>query len=188
MTTQQRHGPAIIRALTAGLLLAAAANQALAQESVYYVSAPVLSVDPIVTERLIERPIQHCTEYQPPRYQHRHERRHREKRLMPSLVGGILGGLVGNQFGGGSGKKILTVVGALAGSSIANDIAADRRERRTYAQPERRCHTTYERESVETVDGYHVVYEYAGQTFSKRVDEEPGETIRVRVQAEIAEG
>jgi uncharacterized protein YcfJ len=176
-----RAGLAVLLTVTAGSLGAEVSSAS----SVYYVDAPVLSVDPIVREQLMERPVEHCTEYQPPRHHYR-ERRHRDdRRFVPSLVGGILGGLVGNQFGGGSGRKILTVVGAVAGSSIANDIAADRRARRTYAYPERRCHTTYERERVETVDGYHVVYEYAGQTFSKRVAAHPGEHVRVRVEAEL---
>ncbi len=174
-------GAGVMLTFAAGSLAADVASSS----AVYYVDAPVLSVDPIVTEQLIERPIEHCTEYRVPRHQYR-ERRHREeKRLVPSLVGGILGGLVGNQFGGGSGRKILTVVGAVAGSSIANNVAAERRARRSYAHPERRCHTTYERERVETIDGYHVVYEYAGETFAKRVDTHPGEHVRVRVEAEL---
>jgi uncharacterized protein YcfJ len=37
------------------------------------------------------------------------------------IFGGILGGAIGNQFGGGSGKKVMTVAGALLGASIAND-------------------------------------------------------------------
>ena len=35
--------------------------------------------------------------------------------------GGIVGGVIGNQFGKGSGKTILTVAGALLGSSIGSD-------------------------------------------------------------------
>lgn len=159
-----------------------------AQAADYYVMAPVLSVDPIVSEYEIERPTQHCSEQPAPRHPHyysnRRDRYERpEQRFMPGLIGGLVGGLIGNQFGGGNGKKILTVVGALAGSSIANDIARDNRQRKAYAQPVRRnCYTTYDREIVERIDGYHVVYEYAGQQFSKQIDEHPGDEIRVRVE------
>jgi uncharacterized protein YcfJ len=154
----------------------------------YYVMAPVLSADPIVSQFEVERPTQHCSEQAQTRHPHyysdRDERHQRhEQRFVPGLIGGLVGGLIGNQFGGGSGKKILTVIGALAGSSIANDIARERRHQKTYAEPVRRsCYTTYERETVEQIDGYHVVYEYAGQEFSKQLNEHPGEQIRVRVQ------
>lgn len=172
--------------LTAVVTLLTLAHQANAAD--YYVMAPVLSVDPIVSNIEVERPTQHCSEQPQARHPHYYsDRRDRyqrhEQRFVPGLIGGLVGGLIGNQFGGGSGKKILTVVGALAGSSIANDIARERRQQRIYAQPVRRsCYTTYDRETVEQVNGYHVVYEYAGEQFSKQLDEHPGDQIRVRVQ------
>ena len=173
-------------------LLALTGKTALAAD--YYVMAPVVSVDPIVIQQEVERPVQHCSEVQETRHPHyyrdrryRDRREHHEKRFMPSLIGGLVGGLIGNQFGGGSGKKILTVVGALAGSSIANDIAHEKRRRQAYAAPVRRsCYTTYERETVEAINGYHVVYEYAGQEFSKQLDEHPGDEVQVRVQLSAA--
>jgi uncharacterized protein YcfJ len=151
----------------------------------------VISVDPIVRLQQVERPVQHCSDYRSPQvsYQDHYERPYQRQQqgFVPSLIGGLIGGLVGNQFGGGNGKKVLTVVGALAGSSIANDIASDRRRNQAYATPVRRsCYTTYERENVEQIDGYHVVYEYAGQEFSKQVTEHPGDQIRVQVQVSPA--
>ncbi len=186
--SHRRRGSLKLSALMTLLTLAHQANAA-----DYYVMAPVLSVDPIVSQFEVERPTQHCSEQPQARHPHyyserqdRHQRH--EQRFMPGLIGGLVGGLIGNQFGGGSGKKILTVVGALAGSSIANDIARDRRHQKVYAQPVKRdCYTTYDREIVEQVDGYHVVYEYAGEQFSKQLDKHPGEQIRVRVQLSPAD-
>ncbi len=40
-----------------------------------------------------------------------------------TLLGATIGGLVGNQFGGGRGKEVATVVGAVAGASIAHNRA-----------------------------------------------------------------
>jgi len=40
-----------------------------------------------------------------------------------TLLGATIGGLVGNQFGGGRGKEVATVVGALAGASVARNQA-----------------------------------------------------------------
>lgn len=160
-----------------------------AEDSGYWVSAPVLSVDPVVVDRTVERPVQHCTETTAaPSYDGRYQHR-RESRFVPSLVGGLIGGLVGNQFGGGNGRKVLTVVGALAGSSIANDIARERRREQAWSTPVRRCYTTYERDTVETIDGYHVLYEYGGQTFAKRTEQHPGDHVRVYVQVSpVGEG
>jgi len=187
--TDSRHRWLLAAGVLIGLL--ALSNQAYAAD--YYVNAPVVSVDPIVSQFEVERPTQHCSEQtqtrHPAYYNDRHDRHQRhERRFVPGLIGGLVGGLIGNQFGGGSGKKILTVVGALAGSSIANDIARERRQRKIYAEPVRRsCYTTYDRETVEQIDGYHVVYEYAGQQFSKQLDEHPGEQIRIRVALSPAE-
>ena len=191
ITARQFTGPAspTLPVCITVLLLVLAAPRANAAD--YYIQAPVVSVDRIVSQLEVEKPVQHCTQrvqtVHPQRStsDYRHERR--QKRVVPSLIGGLVGGLIGNQFGGGSGKKILTVVGALAGSSIANDIAHNQRQQKRYAQPVRRdCYTTYERELVEQIDGYHVVYEYAGQQFSKQMDEHPGSTVAVRVQLQPA--
>lgn len=40
-----------------------------------------------------------------------------------TLLGATIGGLVGNQFGGGRGKEVATVVGAVAGAGIAKNRA-----------------------------------------------------------------
>ena len=35
--------------------------------------------------------------------------------------GALIGGVIGNQFGGGSGKNVATILGAIVGGSIANN-------------------------------------------------------------------
>jgi uncharacterized protein YcfJ len=45
-----------------------------------------------------------------------------------------------------------------------------------------RCRTTYESRPEESIDGYLVTYEYAGQTFEKRVPRHPGDEISIRVR------
>ena len=148
--------------------------------SSYYVSAPVLQVDPIYTTRTIDQPIRRCTTQDEVVHQHAYERRRDDHDyFVPGLFGGVVGGLIGSRFGGGSGKKALTVVGALAGASIARDAARRHREHR---YPTKVCHTTIEKEVVEDISAYDVTYEYGGQQFSKRMSTHPGETVRVRVQ------
>ena len=158
----------------------AGSAQASNPASSYYVSAPVVQVDPIYTTRTIDHPIRRCTTTQEVVHQHRYERRRSDENyFIPGLFGGVVGGLIGSQFGGGSGKKALTVVGALAGASIARDAARRNHENR---YPTRVCHTTYEQEVVEDISAYDVTYEYGGQQFSKRMSSPPGETVQVRVQ------
>ena len=154
-----------------------------APTSSYYVSAPVVNVSPITSERTVQHPVRQCTR-ETYREDHYYERRHRDENLfLPGLFGGIVGGLIGNQFGGGNGKKALTIAGALAGSSIARDAARNNRR-----QPREICHTSYQTEVVQSVTAYDVTYEYAGQLFEKRMTEHPGNSVRVRVALEPAPG
>ncbi len=152
--------------------------------SSYYVSAPVVSVSPVTSERTVQHPIRQCTRESFPRESYRddyhYERRQRNENLfLPGLFGGIVGGLIGNQFGGGNGKKALTIAGAIAGSSIARDAARHNRR-----QPREVCHTSYQTEVIQSVTAYDVTYEYAGQLFEKRMTEHPGNSVRVRVALE----
>jgi len=166
-----------------------AAQLATDSSSAYYISAPVIDVSPISSRRTISQPVQQCRTVEPA-YSYS-ERRHYNRphtSVVPGILGGLIGGLVGNQFGGGSGRTALTVIGAFAGSSIARQAATDRNaygERDYYSrQPrsQRICETSYRERTVDDVIAYDVTYEYAGQQFVKRVDEHPGEQIRVQVQ------
>ncbi len=161
--------------------------------SSYFVKAPVLHVEPIVTKRYVDHPVQHCTtEYSAERADDYPRQRHTHQRILPGLLGGLIGGWVGHQFGGGNGKKALTVLGALTGSSIAKNAARQhddesheyRRSDRHYrrAAPVQRCRTKYESRPEESIDGYLVTYEYAGRTFEKRVPRHPGDEISIRVR------
>ena len=151
----------------------------------YYVSAPVLDVQPITHLRTVNEPVRQCRRYpdRDPRgyghdryddgYGHRDEGNY----LLPSLFGGVVGGLIGNQFGGGHGKDALTIAGAIAGSSIARSAARQR-----HRSPREICETTYQSRVVESIDAYDVTYEYAGRQFTRRMSSHPGDYVRVRVE------
>ena len=173
-------------ALTVPAAALNAATYAGDPSSSYYVSAPVVNVSPITTERTVRHPVRQCTRETYPSDYREHRYEHRQENLfLPGLFGGIVGGLIGNQFGGGNGKKALTVVGALAGSSIARDAA---RQHRRADRPAEICHTSYRTEVIRDVTAYDVTYEYAGQLFEKRMTEHPGSSVRVRVALEPAYG
>ena len=65
-----------------------------------------------------------------------------EKNQAAPILGAVAGGVIGHQFGGGRGKDLATVVGALAGGSIANN----RYGRKHYRRPVTR--TRYEQRRV----------------------------------------
>jgi uncharacterized protein YcfJ len=81
----------------------------------YTDNAQVVSIEDVYREHTIKQPYQDC---------YTKEFRQRvsgDGSATNEIFGGILGGAIGNQFGGGSGKKVMTVAGALLGASIAND-------------------------------------------------------------------
>ncbi len=45
-----------------------------------------------------------------------------ENRITGSVLGAVAGGVIGHQFGGGRGKDVATVVGALGGGYAGNQI------------------------------------------------------------------
>ncbi|HEY5646558.1 MAG TPA: glycine zipper 2TM domain-containing protein [Pseudomonadales bacterium] len=186
-----RKGNALATVVMAGSLSLTAAAQTdhYGDSGSYWISAPVVNVTPITSQRTIRHPVHQCTSARPEYgYGYDHDYRphgghRRESYFLPGLFGGLVGGLIGNQFGGGSGKKALTVVGALAGSSIARDVA---RERSRANHPTEICRTSYRNEVIEDVAFYDVTYEYAGHQFNKRMSSHPGDTVRVRVELEPA--
>ena len=105
-----------------------------------------------------------------------------QRRRSPTsaLLGGVIGGAIGHQFGNGHGKDAMTVAGALIGASVAND-AARKKANGQYTQLEQRCRTTQEYYDEERVTGYRVQYEYNGQVYDTRMDNEPGEYLDLRV-------
>ena len=92
-----------------------------------------------------------------------------------TIAGVIIGGLVGNQIGGGDGRKLATVAGAVGGGYAGR--AIDRRHQggRITSQTQRVCHT--ETRAKSTTVGYEVQYQLDGRVLSKRVSKNPGDQI-----------
>ncbi len=111
------------------------------------------------------------------------------------IIGGLIGGAIGNQFGGGNGRKALTIAGALIGSSIARGGGREERvERRVYPQADARrsratyepdyvCRTSYRERVVEDIVGYDVRYSYNDVIHTRRMDYDPGDMLELQVRA-----
>ena len=115
--------------------------------------------------------------------------RRRDREFAPTVLGGIIGGVVGNQFGGGRGNKAMTVAGALLGASIGRDASV--RNHQNYGRParvsyttERRCEVEQVTHEEERIDGYRVSYRFRGRDYVTRMNTDPGDQIRVRVEVD----
>ncbi len=184
----------------------------------YSVEVEVIDVEPIVTrtqvtesQRVCSRPAYSNRDYsyhtqRPPRtewaYEDGHEADYGYERHEPSrrrggvgrtILGTLIGSVVGNQFGGGGGKRALTIVGALVGASIANrpPRRPTRHERGVYesdyatghdSSPRYHCSVTPQTRVVDRIDGFDVTYSYNGELLTKRMDIDPGERMDIWVR------
>ncbi|HEX5697026.1 MAG TPA: glycine zipper 2TM domain-containing protein [Rhodoferax sp.] len=111
-----------------------------------------------------------------------------------AIVGGLAGGVLGHQVGNGRGKDVATVlgavVGAMAGDRLQNNAARAAYDNRPYddgryetAQREvQRCRTVYDAQT--RITGYNVAYEYRGQQYTTFMQNNPGNSLPVRVSVE----
>ncbi len=150
-----------------------------------YDRARVVGVTPVYESVAYEVPVEECRTERVP-----HTRYQRASATGP-LVGAIIGGAIGNAVGHKKrNKQVGTVVGALLGGSIGADIARQNRERRggyNRYSSQQVCDVAYEMHEEERLAGYDVRYVYAGETYSTRMDRDPGRYLRVRVSVRPAE-
>ncbi len=154
---------------------AVAGNQR--SDGAYYDYAKVVSAVPIVRREVVNNPRRECWREQV------RVRTPRRDDPVPVILGGSLGGLLGHQFGDGNARDVLTVAGALLGASVANEVSSNRRARRGdyETRDEERCEVIDDYSEIEHIDGWDVTYRYRGQTFTRRMDQDPGERVRIRV-------
>ena len=157
---------------TAALLLATTAAQA---DPIHYEYAPVVSVEPVVTSHRVPVDREVCW------LEHGYEvERHGPDSATGTIAGAIIGGVIGNQFGGGNGRRALTVAGAALGASVGRDASRRGGEYRRPVSYER-CEIQRDYETRTYTSGYLVQYEYNGEIFETRTRTEPGDVIRLRV-------
>ena len=106
-----------------------------------------------------------------------------DNRVVGSAVGAVVGGLLGNQVGGGRGKKIATVAGAVGGGYAGNKTQEHLQQNNTYTTTERRCNTEYD--LSEKISGYDVSYELDGKVRTVRIDEDPGRRLELDEQGRV---
>ncbi len=150
-----------------------------------YDRARVVGVTPVYESVAYEVPVEQCRAERV-RYP-RHERASATGPLLGAIIGGAIGNAVGHKK---RNKQVGTVVGALLGGSIGADVARqNRRHDRRYASygTEQVCDVSYELREEERLSHYDVRYVYAGETYSTRMNRDPGRYLRVRVSVSPAE-
>jgi uncharacterized protein YcfJ len=145
----------------------------------YYTYAEVIAAEPIIRQTVETIPHKECRSVRPRRVIRRN---HRRSNALPTLLGSLVGGVIGHQFGGGRGKKALTIAGALTGASIASNAAHSQEYEPADQVITQRCTVTEEVREVESIEGYFVTYRYQGREFTRTTVDHPGSRIRLRVK------
>jgi len=101
-----------------------------------------------------------------------------------AVLGAIAGGALGNAAGHNTqSRRLDTIAGAIGGAIIGKKMS----ESDGTTTTEVRCHRRNSVDYEDRVVGYDVTYRYAGREYKSRMDQEPGDRIRVVVDVHPAE-
>ena len=103
----------------------------------------------------------------------------RELNPVGGIVGGVLGGILGHQLGGGSGKTVTTIGGAVAGGALGANV--DRIRDPATGRDVQRCENVA---SNAPPAYYDVVYYFRGAEHRVQMATPPGPTIAVNGRGE----
>ena len=152
-----------------------------AREQTSYHDAQVIESTAIYRVVETEIPSRQCREVEVVRS----ESRHHYRSYTPGLLGAVIGGAIGNGLGNNSSsQKVGAVVGAMLGASVVRDITAVKHSQPVGVETVERCETVYSYQQEEKLVGYDVLYRYNGEDYRVRMPENPGATVRVRVNVE----
>ncbi len=105
-----------------------------------------------------------------------------------AVLGGIIGGLIGNRFGKGHGRDAATAAGILAGAAIGSNAKHNRHYDRRYDNRGRKhCYTQRDYYEEQRIVGYDVSYEYIGRVYHTRLQNHPGDRVKINVNVQVAE-
>ena len=134
--------------------------------------AKVISVDPVRTT--VNNPKQVChdevvSNTAPPKDQHQ---------IAGTAIGAVAGGLLGHQVGGGKGKTLATIAGAVGGGYAGKKIQEKRQDGQVTTSTQQQCETV--QNTTSKIIGYDVRYQYNGVTRTARMNHDPGDRVQVQ--------
>jgi len=99
----------------------------------------------------------------------------------PPLLGAVIGGVLGHAVAN-KNQPVGTAIGAVLGGAIGYNIARQNAQPQyvTYGTQEV-CSTVRDTHEEQRLTGYQVRYEYLGQRYTTITHNQPGDTVRVRV-------
>lgn len=139
--------------------------------------AKVVSATPIYEQISFSRPQTECW-VESVAYERERERRNNS--ATPTLLGAVIGGAIGHAIGKHD-RRSGTAIGAVLGGSIGHDMGKSGGPRSVEYRDEERCETRQIKQFEDRLAGYNVTYRYHGDTYTTRMDREPGAKIRVAV-------
>jgi uncharacterized protein YcfJ len=176
-----------LKIILTGMALIAATNFAWADHyDRDYTYAQVVDVQPIYATYQIPESRRVCEN----NTRGRSYTRHQAGNPGGALLGGILGGIIGNRFGRGHGREATTAAGIFIGSAIGSSARPSGyySNNGRYGHANRRaCYTQREYRTEQRITGYDVSYEYDGRIYQTRMQNHPGDRVKVRVDVEVAE-
>jgi len=158
------------------------------QQSIDY--ARVTHVSPITKTIETSTPVENCWNEEVAYQQPRHSKRNSNSGYIHKneALGAVLGAAIANHASRKSkNRNTVTAVGAVIGTMIGSDIKRKSERAHSYEptyteyRTVKRCNTEQKVTYTEKVVAYRVSYKYRGQTYSARMNNHPGDRIKVRV-------
>lgn len=147
-----------------------------AGDNAHYGWADVLRADPVHGVTRTDVPRQEC-------YDQRVVHHDRGNSAAGAVLGAVIGGVLGNTVGKGDGRTAATVAGAVAGGAVGNRVSGRGGDYETTTS----CREVMTVSEQRRIVGYDVEYRYRGEVYMSRLNYDPGERLRVRVNVEPAE-
>jgi uncharacterized protein YcfJ len=94
-----------------------------------------------------------------------------------TVIGAVAGGLLGHLIGGGKGNALATAAGAVGGGYAGNRIEKSEQDKKVENVVVHRCSTVANPGG--NITAYDVTYVYNGVTRTTRMDQDPGNVVKV---------
>jgi uncharacterized protein YcfJ len=94
-----------------------------------------------------------------------------------TVIGAVAGGLLGHLIGGGKGNAVATAAGAVGGGYAGNRIEKSEQDKKVENVVVHRCSAVAN--SGGNIVAYDVTYVYNGVTRTTRMDQDPGNVVKV---------
>lgn len=147
-----------------------------AQQTVY---GKVLSVQPVYSGRDHRYVEQSCVQWSDG-----YDQRHRS--WGPTVVGVVIGGAIGYHLGEDHNEPELgTIAGGLLGAAAGHGVSRQLHESR-HIRVSGPCRPAKHNQRTSEPVEYQVIYRYNGRTYSEQMDYDPGEWVKLNVEASPA--